>query len=351
MAREAAGRMTAEAKEVKQYLPNVVALWDVFQSLIPPNPGKMVETYVWNGKEIIKALHKVGQEVKLGPGVERKVLVPVNPGLQKLGLYTATHTIYVGFQIVLPGEEAGAHRHTPFASRFMIKGQAYTTVDGVEVNFEEGDFITTPRWSWHDHTNRSREPVIWLDALDTPVPKMVLASFFEDYREEMQQVMERGDLRSRMAASGLSPSFDLTWKRGQTPPLVFKWRDVQAVLRDLASFTEGSPYDGVTLTYRDPHSGQEVSDTIGAEISILKAGFRTKSHRHTTSAVYYVMKGKGAIITDGREMSWGENDIISLTPWTYHELLNDGTEEAILFSLNDRPLLKNVGLYREEAVR
>jgi gentisate 1,2-dioxygenase len=66
------------------------------------------------------------------------------------------------------------------------------------------------------------------------------------------------------------------------------------------------------------------------------------------SVVYYVVKGKGAIVADGKEHSWEANDIISLTPWTPHELLGDGGEDSVLFSLNDRPLLKSVGLYREE---
>ncbi len=341
--------MTIGATEVKEYLPNVVALWDIFGSLIPQNPGKLVETYVWNGKKIIKELHRVAKEVKLGEGVERKVLVPVNPGLKKLGLYTATHTIYVGFQIVLPGEVAGAHRHTPFASRFMIKGKASTTVDGVNVDFEEGDFITTPRWSWHDHTNKSKEAAVWLDALDTPIPKMYLTSFFEDYEDEIQNVME-GDLRARSASTGLTPSFNLEWVRGRSSPLMFKWKDTIAMLKDLASFSDGSPFDGVTLIYRDPRTGNEVSDSLGAEITLLKRGFRTKSHRHTTSAVYYVVKGSGALVVDGKEMPWEENDVIALTPWTYHELLSDGGE-AILFSLNDRPLLRSAGLFREEPAR
>jgi len=338
--------MTLQTKEVKEYLPNVVALWDVFQTLIPQSPGKMVETHVWNGKEIIEKLRKVVYEVKLGGDVERKVLVPVNPGLQKLGLYTATHTIYVGFQMVLPGEVAGAHRHTPFASRFMIKGRASTTVDGVNVEFEDGDFITTPRWSWHDHTNRTKEPVVWLDALDTPIPKMVLASFFEDHKEEAQPVV--GDMRAKSSSTGLVPSFDLKWVRGQSSPLLFKWKDTYSMLEDYASFTDGSPTDGITLNYRDAKTGKEVSDTLGADITLLKNGFRTKSHRHTTSAVYYVVKGKGAIVADGKELSWTESDVISLTPWMFHELVNDGAGESILFSLNDRPLLVNCGLYREE---
>ncbi|MDV3292754.1 MAG: cupin domain-containing protein [Nitrososphaerales archaeon] len=338
--------MTLQVKEVKEYLPNVVALWDVFETLIPPNPGKLVQTHVWNGKEIIERLRKVAYEVKLGPEVERKVLVPVNPGLQKLGLFTATHTIYVGFQIVLPGEVADAHRHTPFASRFMIKGKAETTVDGVRVEFEEGDYITTPRWAWHDHTNKTKEPVIWLDALDTPIPKMLLASFFEDYEGHAQPVT--GDLLARFESTGLAPAFSMKWVRSQNSPLMFKWKDVHSMLMDLAATTEGSPTDGITLTYKDPRTGKEVSDSLGADITLLKSGFRTKSHRHTTSAVYYVVKGKGAIVADGKELLWRENDVISLTPWMFHELMSDGGGDSILFSLNDRPILTGAGLYREQ---
>ncbi len=341
--------MVAEVgQEVKEYLPNVVALWDVFPTLIPPKPGRMVEPYVWNGNAIIEQLNRVAREVKLGGSVERRVLVPVNPGLKRLGLYTATHTLYVGFQIVMPGEEAGAHRHTPFACRFMVKGNASTTVDGVKVNFEKGDFVTTPRWAWHDHENRSKEPVVWLDALDTPIPKMLLSSFFEDFEEEVQSAMPGGDLFARTASTGLTPAFSLEWVHGQTSPLVFKWNDTYSMLKDIGKFSEGSPYEGITITYRDPRTGKEISDAMGADITLLKSGSRTKPHRHTMSVVYYVVKGKGAIIVDGKEMPWKENDVISLTPWLSHELVSDGGGESVMFSVNDRPLLKSVGLYRVE---
>jgi len=343
--------MTVETKKIKEYLPNVVALWDVFGTLMPPNPGSLVESYVWKGDQIMEKLHEVAKEVKLGEGVERRVLVPVNPGLKRMGLYTATHTIYVGFQIVMPGEEAGAHRHTPFASRFMIRGRASTTVDGTQVDFEEGDFVTTPRWAWHDHANHSDKPVIWLDALDLAIPKMFLTSFFEDYEQEVQTPMVGGDMRSRTRSTGLTPAFNLEWVRAQSSPLIFKWHDTYAMLSDLASFSDGSPYEGVAVTYRDPSSGKEISDTIGADISLLKGGVRTKPHRHTMSVVYFVVKGSGSLVIDGRESSWNKDDIIVLTPWASHSLVNDGKEEAILFSLNDRPLLKNSGLYREEPAK
>ena len=339
--------MSSEAKAVHEVLPNVVPLWEIFSTLIPARPGKMVETCVWDGQQILKELRRLADDVKLGGEVERRVLVPVNPGLKKLGIYTATHTIYVGFQIVLPGEVAGAHRHTPWASRFMIKGEAWTTVDGVEVGFKEGDFITTPRWAIHDHVNRSSEPALWMDALDTPVPKFLMATFFEDYGEEVQPVM-RGDLYGRFAATGVTPNFSLDWAKAASPPLKFAWDDTYSTLKDLASVSEGSPYEGVTVTLRDPRTKKEVSETLGADLTLLKTGMKTKTHRHTMSVVYYVVKGKGSLNVEGKAYPWKEKDVISLSPWAYHDIVNEGAGEAILFSLNDRPLLTIVGVYREE---
>jgi len=338
--------------DVKEYAPNVVALWEIFKELVPPAPPKIVEPYVWKGKQIIEKLYEVAEDFKLGRlhEVERRVLVLANPGLKKFGQYTATHTLYAGFQIVLPGEVAEAHRHSPFAARFMISGKASTVVDGSRYIFEPGDFITTPRWSWHDHDNQSSEPAIWLDLLDIPIPKMLLASFFEEFKKGRQPAFEEGDVRVRMAHTGLTPRFDLRWQQGHSTPLLFKWKQTYSILRDLANFTEGNPYEGIVLTYRDNATGKEVSETMGADIILLKPGMTTKVHRHTMSVVYYVIDGSGVINIEGERFPWERHDVIALPPWSFHSFENEGEREAILFSVNDRPLLQSLGLYREEAL-
>ncbi len=49
----------------------------------------------------------------------------------------------------------------------------------------EGDFILTPQWRWHDHGNPGDEPVIWLDGLDLPLVNMLGCGFAEDYSEDI----------------------------------------------------------------------------------------------------------------------------------------------------------------------
>jgi gentisate 1,2-dioxygenase len=46
---------------------------------------------------------------------------------------------------------------------------AYTAVNGERTTMRRGDFIVTPRWTWHEHGNDGDEPVVWLDGLDIPL--------------------------------------------------------------------------------------------------------------------------------------------------------------------------------------
>ncbi len=330
------------ASTVTEYLENVVPLWEVLKGLIPKEPAKLVQPYRWNGKEIIARLRQVAKEIQVGENVERRVLVPVNPGLKVVGLYAATHTIYVGFQIVLPGEVAGAHRHTPFAARFMIEGKGSTVVDGMKVDFEESDYVVTPRWSWHDHTNEGSMPAIWLDVLDIPIPRMLHATFFEDYPQEIQPVTLASSLNVRPK---VAPS---VWQKGETPAFIFKGREVIQVLKEMSKQGTDDPFDGIALTYVNPHTGGDVSSTLGTSISLLKPGMKTRAHRHTMSVVNYVVRGRGFAIIDGRPFPWDQHDILVVPPWTWHEYSNEGNEEAILLAITDAPMLQRLGLYREE---
>jgi len=84
-------------------------------------------------------------------------------------------------------------------------------------------------------------------------------------------------------------------------------------------------------------------------IQMLRPGERLRAHRHTGSAVYYVVQGSGETIIDGCRFAWGKGGIITLPSWALHEHANlSARDAAILFSIQDRPVLEALGLYREE---
>jgi gentisate 1,2-dioxygenase len=54
---------------------------------------------------------------------------------------------------------------------------------------------------------------------------------------------------------------------------------------------------------------------------------------------------------DGQRLDRQRGDFFVVPPWAWHEYANDGHEETILFSVQDTPVMKALGLYREEASR
>ena len=104
----------------------------------------------------------------------------------------------------------------------------------------------------------------------------------------------------------------------------------------------------MALEYTHPQTGRSLLPTMACWIQMLRPGERLRAHRHTGSAVYYVVRGEGETIIDGCRYAWGPGDIITLPSWALHEHANPGRAPAVLFSIQDRPVLEALGLHREE---
>ena len=87
------------------------------------------------------------------------------------GSYATSRTIVAAYQMIMPGEKARSHRHTPNALRLIIDAEpgAYTIVNGERLSMMPGDVVLTPNWCWHGHGNDSRACAYWLDVLDVPL--------------------------------------------------------------------------------------------------------------------------------------------------------------------------------------
>lgn len=81
----------------------------------------------------------------------------------------------------------------------------------------------------------------------------------------------------------------------------------------------------------------------------LRPGFRGQARRHTGSKLFCVLRGQGSTFVDGQRYDWGPGDFLAISPWAWHEHLNESTEEALLFLVDDIPALQALGYYREES--
>ena len=61
-----------------------------------------------------------------------------------------------------------------------------------------------------------------------------------------------------------------------------------------------------------------------------------------------MVQGRGRSVINGQPFDWEKGDIIALPSWAQHDFANAGNEDAILFSISDRPVLEALGFYRED---
>jgi len=263
-----------------------------------------------------------------------------------------------GYQIVMPGEQAPAHRHTMSAMRLIVQGDgsAYTTCNGEKMLMEPGDLLVQPNWGWHDHSNPGTEPVVWMDMLDNQLVTLLGAEFWEDWpdREDgglaVQPIAHGQGFHGQVYGSARPPR--LIGSQDPLVPFTYKFRDTLPVLERMAAEEDDDPYDGVILEYANPVTGGHTLPTMGARIQMLRPGEATRPHRHTGAVRYLVVGGRGVTTLDlqsPKELEWEDHDQFTVPTWRWHQHRNlSKSEPAFLFTIGDYPLTEAVGLYREE---
>lgn len=325
---------------------HIYPLWRQ-KGLLVRKPTTEAIPYLWPYAPVRERLMEAGRLIS-AEEAERRVLILRNPGLG--GKPAATSRLYAGLQLVLPNEIAPAHYHSACAIRFVVEGNgAYTAVDGERAIMAPGDLVLTAAWTAHDHGNETDEPMIWLDGLDLPLVNGLECSFFHEIDEGKQQKLTRPDDASERAYGygQLRPS-SVTWSKNYSPLLKYPWTQTERILADaIKDNVANSPTDGFIFEYTNPFTGGHVLPTMACYIQALTPGMHTDAHRHTTSAVYHVVRGRGTSIIDGQRIDWQERDTFALPGWAVHEHLNTSDEPAILFSFTDDPTLRALGFYHE----
>lgn len=307
--------------------------------------------HLWKGTELRRLLKK-SEAVTLD---ERRMLRLVNPGTP--GWKYVTPTLSVSVQQILPGELAVPHRHTASAIRFFLQGRSYTTVEQDKCEMQPGDLVVTPGWEWHDYGNEGTEPGIWIDALDLALVQYLdscgyLESIDEEIGYELSDLeklphRKAGISEHRYGAVGLRPLTQGEGTSRKAGLIHYRWANTYKALRQLAEI-ESSPYDDVIMEYVNPLNGGSIYPTFACCIQMIRPGVKLKAHRQASCAVYYVFEGRGESIIGGRAYPWSAGDFFVVPSYFWHEHAARGSEPAILFSLQDFPTMRNLGIYREE---
>ena len=322
---------------------NLGGHWQLGLESYAAYPETTVRPFLWKWQDVYDSLMRAGEVVSM-EDAERRTVRLLNPALRDR--QATTHTIHFSFQYVKSGEHARPHRHTAAAFRFILDGSgAYTTVNGQKCVMEEGDLILTPQLCWHDHTNNSGKPIIWLDGLDIPLVQSLQQLLFEPYPENAQPIEKT------------SEEVAISYGHGRPADLRaaeffhYKWSDTYGRLRALAEAAGPDRFDGYLLEYRNPQTEGPTMPTIQCALNLLRPGQETEAHRHTSTVIYHAFRGRGSSFVGDERFDWETGDSFVVPLWYPHRHVNDSkSEEAVLFSMSDAPVLKSLGLYREEPV-
>jgi gentisate 1,2-dioxygenase len=285
------------------------------QPILRPEPRSRFVPAHWSYPAIKDALDAAGGLIDVALA-ERRNLVLRNPFPGNN--FATTATFACAYQMILPGESAPSHRHSPHALRVIIDAKgAYSVVDGEKTPMETGDVVLTPGGCWHGHGHDGDATAYWFDGLDVPTVQVLEPMFFEDHPDRDEPV-------TRVAT---------------TSPYRFS-RDAMAKRLDAAK-PELEGLHGPRITLDAPSM-----PTMMLTMERLPVGQKTRRQRSTANHVFVVVAGSGETVVDGKVMKWQRGDTLAVPTWMW--FAHAASSDAVLFEMSDEPLMRFAKYYRAE---
>ena len=151
------------------------------------------------------------------------------------------------------------------------------------------------------------------------------------------------------AAPGHNREHDVVWERWQKKRTFVRalegtYSDLTKELLDQPRVysSRDVPWQGGPQLYGkhviSPHAAR-VTQSIETHIEVYAPGAYGQKHGHLNSAVFYVLKGRGHDIHDGRRIDWKAGDAMIVENGCVHQHFNDDPDnEAILLVFKAKPL-------------
>lgn len=337
------GKIEEFPKEYRAALVNagVTPLWPSMRSLLPHgSPKPVTNSSYWNFEVIRQLLLRAGEFTSV-ENAERRVLVLSDTG-RGVGTMQATASIYLGMQLLLPGEIAPTHRHTPSAARIIVEGKGgFSVVNGNKLPMNVGDIVLTPGGEWHDHGHEGNGPVIWLDVLDLPLFVYLEGSYADE--SALQTPLHRPDTSQvEYFSSGLIPPRKLNNPVCNYPMVRYPWKRSETALRKIIAHSDNYVAE---LDYVNPESGCSVLPTLGFTAIMLSAKKVYKPQLRSSSSAFHVIKGSGKSLVNGKIIEWQGKDTFT-TP-VFSRIEHYPYKETFMIYIHDRPLQEKLGYYEE----
>lgn len=159
----------------------------------------------------------------------------------------------------------------------------------------------------------------------------------------------RQDLYRRIDKHNFAPLWEVYHElipdEPKTPcrPAIWKWADARPYLMEAGKLITAKEALRRVLVLRNPGMRGEACATqsLFAGYQLILPGEIAPSHRHTQSALRFVMEGSGAYTAvDGERTTMRPGDFIITPSWTWHDHGNPGAEPVVWLDGLDLPILR-----------
>jgi gentisate 1,2-dioxygenase len=144
---------------------------------------------------------------------------------------------------------------------------------------------------------------------------------------------KRSDFYRRIGALGLTPLWEVLHElvppKPATPcvPALWRYDAVRPFLLESGELISAGEAVRRVLVLENPalRGASSITHTLYAGLQLILPGEFAPSHRHTQSAIRFIVEGEGAYTAvDGERVTMHPGDFIVTPAWTWHDHGNDG---------------------------
>jgi gentisate 1,2-dioxygenase len=135
---------------------------------------------------------------------------------------------------------------------------------------------------------------------------------------------------------------DLTKPRSPATAAIWRYRDIRADIAHGGDIVSAEDAFRRVLVLENPaYPGENrVTNTLYAGLQLVKSGEIAPCHRHSQTAIRFVVEGQGAYTKVGGEMTTLHRGDFVVTPqWSWHDHGNDGAEPVVWLDVLDTPIV------------
>ena len=161
--------------------------------------------------------------------------------------------------------------------------------------------------------------------------------------------VERGEYYARLVPHNLAPLWEdlgtilLRAPKPEAVPHIWRYADVRPLLLESGDLISAEEAERRVLILENPALPGRAcaTDTLYAGLQLILPGEVAPAHRHTQSALRYVVEGSGAYTAvDGEKAYMEEGDLILTPSWTWHDHGNPSDGPMVWLDGLDIPILR-----------